>query len=397
MSSKIKIKRGTRQAFDDLAIKGGLSEGEPLLITDENRLAIGLSANSYNTAALQSEVVGRNKFINGKMELAQRGTSFATASASSYSLDMYRWRGGFLDYTTAQDTSAPSGFFNSIKFTANSAAGANTSSIVEQLFEGYNVRDLIGNTFVVSFWVKSSKVGTYSVSFRNAGADRSYVTNYTILKANTWEFKSVVVEGGLITAGTWNWDNGTGLLVGFAFCGVQSSIATSTLNQWVTGAFFYSTGHANALDVIGGNFAMTGLQLEVGRVPTKYEHRHYLTELMLAQRYYFRVGSGAQFYLMGQGQCTSTTVARIITQFPVTMRIAPTALLQSGTATNYAVSNAAGTSVACSAVPTFVSASPNYAQSNFTVASGLVAGDATFGFAASGVSTAFLAWSADLS
>lgn len=57
MSSTIKIKRGTRQAITDLAIKGGLSEGEPLLITDEGRMAVATGANSFSTTVKQSDVV----------------------------------------------------------------------------------------------------------------------------------------------------------------------------------------------------------------------------------------------------------------------------------------------------------------------------------------------------
>jgi len=46
------------------------------------------------------------------------------------------------------------------------------------------------------------------------------------------------------------------------------------------------------------------------------------------------------------------------------MRVKPAALEQSGTAAHYAIANAAGTNVACSAVPTFNNASVNNAQVN---------------------------------
>lgn len=69
MSSTIKIKRGTRQAITDLAIKGGLSEGEPLLITDEGRMAVATGSNSFSATRKETEttatslVTARN--ING--------------------------------------------------------------------------------------------------------------------------------------------------------------------------------------------------------------------------------------------------------------------------------------------------------------------------------------------
>lgn len=55
MSSTLQIKRGTRQRLDELAIKGELLPGEPLLITDENRLAVAVSTTQYEAAATEGE------------------------------------------------------------------------------------------------------------------------------------------------------------------------------------------------------------------------------------------------------------------------------------------------------------------------------------------------------
>lgn len=55
MSSTLQIKRGTRQRLDELAIKGQLLPGEPLLITDENRLAVAVSTTQYEAAATEGE------------------------------------------------------------------------------------------------------------------------------------------------------------------------------------------------------------------------------------------------------------------------------------------------------------------------------------------------------
>ena len=48
-------KRGTRANLDVLAASNGLNAGEIYLITDENRIAIGLSANTYESAVKKSE------------------------------------------------------------------------------------------------------------------------------------------------------------------------------------------------------------------------------------------------------------------------------------------------------------------------------------------------------
>ena len=55
MSSTIQLKRGTRAQITALAAKRGLLSGEPLLITDENRLAVATDVNAFEAAARQGE------------------------------------------------------------------------------------------------------------------------------------------------------------------------------------------------------------------------------------------------------------------------------------------------------------------------------------------------------
>lgn len=54
----IKVKRGTRAQLDAAATANQLNQGEPYLITDEDRIAIGLSASSYKDFAKLSEAGG---------------------------------------------------------------------------------------------------------------------------------------------------------------------------------------------------------------------------------------------------------------------------------------------------------------------------------------------------
>jgi hypothetical protein len=51
----IQILRGTRARLDAAAARRELLEGAPLLITDEDRLAIATSSSAYVAAAKQSE------------------------------------------------------------------------------------------------------------------------------------------------------------------------------------------------------------------------------------------------------------------------------------------------------------------------------------------------------
>lgn len=61
--AKVLNKRGTRSNLNTLATANGLNAGEVYLITDENRIAIGTSINTYETYAKQSESCLETNFL----------------------------------------------------------------------------------------------------------------------------------------------------------------------------------------------------------------------------------------------------------------------------------------------------------------------------------------------
>lgn len=248
----------------------------------------------------------RNKIINGKMDIAQRGTSFAGISTASYALDRWFWtQSGSGNTTMTQQLDAPSNneFQNSLRntvTTADASIAATDVYAIRQRIEGFNIRDLIGKTFTLSFWVRSSKTGTHCVSFQNSGFNRVWISEYTVAAANTWEQKSITISGGLITAGTWDWTTGLGLDVSWALA--AGSNYQTTAGSWVTpgdtSGRFATANQVNCLDTIGNIFAITGVQLEVGSVATPFEQRPIGVELALCQRYYETTNvsvSGAAF------------------------------------------------------------------------------------------------------
>ena len=337
----------------------------------------------------------RNKIINGDMTIAQRGTTFAAIADNAYSVD--RWKiiyTASAAYTVSQQADVPASneFQNSLRVavtTADTTIAAGDYSLIRQDIEGYNVRDLIGRTFTLSFWVRSSKTGTHCVSFVNSGNNRSFIGEYTVSAANTWEQKSITVSGGLITAGTWDWTNGTGLKVGWVLA--AGSTFQTTAGAWQTGNFVATSAQVNCLDSNTNIFAITGVQLEVGSVATPFEHRPFGVELALAQRYYYRQDAATS--RAGNGQSTSTTSARILISFPVVMRAKPGALEQSGVAADYTLFNGTGTVVACSAGPAFDSADFLTGTATYTTAGSLTGGQAVV---ARHIGTAYLGWSAEL-
>lgn len=297
-------------------------------------------ATSYNGGQLAGL---RNKIINGAMEIAQRGTSFTvnTGFGANYTLDRYSRiavTSAVVTVTQAADGPASDPTLPySLRCTVATADPTVTASelwTLLQKIEGYSARDLIGKTFTLSFWVRSAKVGTHCVTFYNndyPSVDRYYVAEYNISAANTWEYKEITILNGLITAGTWDWTNGSGLTVGWTlYCGTTRQGAPGS---WQSGWALATSSQVNVLDTIGNIFAITGVQVEVGDTATPFEHRPFGIELGMCQRYYEKsfpygtapaqnVGSAlGATYATGQvvNQAFSSQVS-----FAVSKRAAPT-------------------------------------------------------------------------
>ena len=278
----------------------------------------------------------KNRIINGKMDIAQRGTSFAAVADGAYTLD--RWRFGntsaaVVTISQQADVPADNEFQNSLRVavtTADASIAAGDTCFISQRIEGYNVRDLIGRTFTLRFRARSSKTGVHCIALRNSGLNRSYVAEYTVNAANVWENKTITVTGGLITAGTWDWTNGTGLEACFVLA--AGSTFQTTAGAWQTGNFLDTANQVNCLDSNTNIFAITGVQLEPGAVDSPFEHRPFGVELGLTQRYFCKT------YSLGDAPGTATTTGSIYSisvgtgagttpggwEFPVEMRAAPT-------------------------------------------------------------------------
>jgi hypothetical protein len=331
----------------------------------------------------------RNKIINGDMTISQRGTTFV--APAGYTLDRFIFStggptGGGVA-TVTQSTDAPNNTFQySLKVdvtTADTSIAAGDFSVITHRIEGYNVRDLIGQTFTLSFWVKSPKTGVHCVSFRNSIFDRSHVLEYTVSTANTWEYKSVTVTGGLITAGTWDWTNGLGLDVVFTL--LSGTTLQTTTGSWQTGNFIGTSNQVNVMDNVTNDFFLTGVQLEIGTVATPFERRPFGTELALCQRYYELISASVSTPLgTGVGQCISATTAFFQVGSFVPKRTVPVATLSG--ATSFSITNAAASLITSTGVSIL-----NYGASQttilITVASGLTAGNSSHLYGGTGGAT----------
>ena len=350
-----------------------------------------------------SNMAGRNRIINGDMRIDQRNAGAAvTLTNQGYGLD--RWTTWFSQtgkYTAQQNQGSvtpPVGFVNYHGITSSSAYTVTSTDYfhIAQKVEGYNIADLNwgtanAKTITVSFWVRSSLTGDFGILLRNGAGSHVYGTTYAISSANTWERKTITIVGP--TIGTWDSTNGNGIFVIFGL-GHGSSQTVSANGSWLNEGKLGASGATSVVGTSGATFYITGVQLEEGSVATPFEHRLYGQELALCQRYYYKTTPEASARAATLGYNATTTIHNGVGSFPVPLRITPTALEQSGTASNYGVAYLS-TSATASAVPAFdIRTSNTMYVVQFTVASGLTAGQASRGQSLN--ANGFLAWSAEL-
>lgn len=302
-----------------------------------NNIVLDTAGNATvaGTMAMGSSYL-RNRIINGDMRIDQRnaGASVSVSGdyASYYGVD--RFAGTKVTsgvFSVQRTTTAPPGFTNSLKATvttADASLAAGDFANITQPIEGFNIADLGfgaagASSVTLSFWVRSNLTGTYCSVICNGTGTRSYVSNYTINSANTWEQKVITIPGD--TTGTWATDNTSGFLVRFGL--MAGSNWQQAAGSWGTGNVFGSSSQVNWMATLNNDFYLTGVQLEPGTVATPFERRQYGQELALCQRYCYRQ-TGNKY---GDGAYYISTECYPTVFYPVTMRAAPTFSVSSQT------------------------------------------------------------------
>jgi len=298
----------------------------------------------------QTALSNRNLIINGAMQVAQRGTSFSYAhdgTAAAYNLDRFKFtirtHADEYDCTIAQVSDAPAGFSNSLKLTtgtAESAVGSDEYYVLFQGIESQNLQHLQHGTsnaksITVSFYVKSSITGTFGFSiYKPDNTAQVIAKTYTINSANTWEKKTITIEGD--TGQSIDNDNGGGMYVYWlmgAGTDFNSGASTTTWADYGSGTtWFQASATNNIVTTAGATFQLTGVQLEVGDVATPFEHRSFADELIRCQRYYSTTyaygtvpgSTGTMVNAMAHSLDSSQSYPKIDWAYPQTMRALPT-------------------------------------------------------------------------
>ena len=311
---------------------------------------------------------GKNKIINGDFAIWQRGTSGFSGTTVQYTAD--RWFASCTGTMTVarESTIIPTNSLYSIKLSSTAAAN---QMYLQQAIETSTVVNLAGKTLSISGQVAASASAgvTLYVAFSTA-TDNSPVGSWTTITATT---------------------GGTATPTSSTFVPISGTYAIPANAKSLTFGIF-TAAVASGVSVYLGRY-----QVEVGSTVTPFQTASGgspQAELAMCQRYYYRATSPASGSRMGLGMVIGATTAAMMVPIPVSMRILPTALEQSGTAADYTIYSAAGNTT-CSAVPTFQDFSiPNIATIILTVAAGLIAGQSVFIRAGSG--SAYFGWSAEL-
>ena len=285
-----------------------------------------------------SQIGGRrNIIINGAMQVAQRSTSETVGASTGYfTLDRFKVSATTDGRATmSQDSDAPNGFGNSLKFqctTADTSISANDIFSLNTRFEGQDLQRFKKGTsdaekMTISFYVKANASATYVFELYDIDNARQISQSFSV--TTSWNRVTLTFDGD--TTGAFGDDNGSSLIAQIWLHGGSSYTSGTLSTSWssVTNAN-RAVGISSFFDSTDRTFFITGLQMEVGEQATPFEHRSFGEELALCQRYYFQKINGTS-QPVGIGTYISSGQIRTYIDFPVEMRADPSIVTSSGT------------------------------------------------------------------
>jgi len=242
--------------------------------------------------------VGQNVIINSDFDIWQRGTNFTAPINADRLADMWLYattgtgvadimRNGTIPTQAESGHSSNYSLFVDVT-TADTSIATSDQYVLLYRMEGYDYKQFEGNTGTLSFWVRSAKTGIHCVSFRNASPiDRSYIAEYTVNTANTWEKKTITVPFNY-SGGTWEYTLNTGLNIGFALA--VGSDKHGVADTWNSANNLSTSNQVNVMDNTANTFRLAQIKFELGSTATPFSTAgaNYEDEFAMCQRYYSR-------------------------------------------------------------------------------------------------------------
>ena len=275
----------------------------------------------------------KNLIINGDMRIDQRSAGASTTPSITSFTSVDRWKAVIspvskFSMQRKTDGTVP-GLPYYLRLTTVSATASPVYELVWQPIEALDMFDQTAfgysgaKDLSLSFWVRSSIPGPFSGSLENQGQNYAYVWEVNIDNANTWEYKTVNIPG--LNIGSWNPTSTSA--AAYLMFSLGTSYQGVADGKWANSQQLGSTTEVKRIAISGATLDLTGVQLEVGKNATEFEHRSYGEELALCHRYYWKTDANPNSYLP---QTNSDDRTRLSFAFPTEMRIAPTV-----TATNW--------------------------------------------------------------
>ncbi len=282
----------------------------------------------------------KNRFINGQMQIAQRGTTGTSGAAVPTTTAVYPCVDRWFAYATGATVSvAQVAGTGAVKNNLQVTGAASVTAVgVGQRIESLNSYDLAGSTVTLSVNMSNSLLSTVTWT-------ASYASS-----TDTWATKTTITTGSFTVTGTLANYTAQIVIPAAATTGIEIlfTVAAQTSGTWVIG---------NA-------------QLEkTTATATTFDYRPYTTELALCQRYLPAwLVPNVQYIAMGFAYSTTIAIFSLPTQ--VSTRVAPTGITTTGT---FAVLYQGPTAATLLSVA-FTSGTTSVLTLTGTVASGFISG-----------------------
>ena len=349
--------------------KTNFATGDVLTATNVNDIT-----GTLNLLESAQYAAGKNKIINGAMNVWQRGTSI-NAVSGTYTADRYLTLfGGTGTFTVSQQAftpgAAPVAGYESSFFLRQVVNTVGTSTAFQLQNRIEDVRTLAGQTVTFSFWAKGNVASSVNIyldqQFGSGGSTNVTSSDQTIAITTSWARYSYTVALGSLTGKT----IGTSSFLSVIMRNLNLGTLT-TLDTW-------------------------GWQLEAASTASPFQTASGSIggELALCQRYYVRFNastSGPYAVFAPSGITSSTTQSINYTNLPVELRTYPSSIEYGGTMVVMTTS----TSQTVTSIALQDRSSNKIVSITYTVASGLTANQFS-NVRAENSATAYLGISAEL-
>ena len=262
----------------------------------------------------QAALSHRNRIINGAMQIWQRGNTITSQGNGQNDYTADRWAIGHNNSHMAEvnrSNGTDAGFEYCARVQRDSGNSQTDQMRFHTALERKDVIPLRGHFLTISYYAR--KGADYSEA-------NSKITGVRIATGENADGDPNLYSGG-------HWTNATTLLTGTPtlttswqrFSHVTINPVSSAANSMLIEFRHTPVGTAGGDDW----YEITGIQLEIGNVPTPFEHRTYTEDIQRCRRYFQKFSAYGDHHHFGVARAEGNTArSGIVVHEP--MRVSPT-------------------------------------------------------------------------